>query len=37
LLQFKELGVHEIMLQWIDLEDKDNLIDFAENVLPKIK
>jgi hypothetical protein len=35
--QYKELGLAEIMLQWIDLEDMDGLIHFAGNVLPKFQ
>jgi hypothetical protein len=27
----------EIMLQWLDLDDMDGLVDFAENILPKFQ
>lgn len=33
--EHKQAGLDEIMLQWIELEDMDNLIHFSENVLPK--
>lgn len=33
--EYQQTGLDEIMLQWIDLEDMDNLIHFSENVLPK--
>lgn len=35
--EYQESGVDEIMLQWIDLEDMDGLIHFAENILPKFQ
>ncbi len=33
--EYQQAGLDEIMLQWIDLEDLDNLIHFSETVLPK--
>ena len=33
--EYQQTGLDEIMLQWIDLEDMDNLIHFSETVLPK--
>lgn len=35
LYEYQQTGLDEIMLQWIDLEDMDNLIHFSANVLPK--
>ncbi len=35
LKEYQATGLHEIMLQWIDLEDLDNLVHFAEHVLPE--
>ncbi|MBE0685416.1 MAG: TIGR03560 family F420-dependent LLM class oxidoreductase [Anaerolineaceae bacterium] len=35
--EYQQTGLDEIMLQWIDLEDMDNLIHFSETVLPKFQ
>lgn len=37
LYEYQQTGLDEIMLQWIDLEDMDNLIHFSANVLPKFQ
>ncbi len=37
LFDYKETGLDEIMLQWIDLDDLDGLIHFAEHILPKLE
>ena len=35
LMEYKQSGLDEIMLQWINLDDMDGLIHFSENVLPE--
>lgn len=35
--EYQNVGLDEIMLQWIDLDDMDGLIHFAENILPKFQ
>lgn len=37
LSEYQQTGLDEIMLQWIDLEDMENLIHFSETVLPKFQ
>ncbi len=33
---FADAGVEELMLQWLDLEDRDGIRAFAETVLPQV-
>lgn len=33
---FADVGVEELMLQWLDLDDRDGLRAFAETVLPQV-
>jgi F420-dependent oxidoreductase-like protein len=37
LFDYKQTGLDEIMLQWIDLDDLDGLIHFAEHILPNFQ
>lgn len=37
LTEYKDAGVNEIMLQWLDLDDLDGLIHFAEQILPEFQ
>ncbi len=33
---FADAGVEELMLQWLDLEDRDGIRAFAETGLPQV-
>lgn len=37
LYEYQDAGLDEIMLQWLDLDDMDGLVDFAENILLKFQ